>query len=90
MAEARNCAWLPEPVSSNRVIWTRNGVFTHQCPKSIISSQSLMFIEHFRYWKRFGGGAPWQMDSKTAEALLLLDQLFKAEEHYGEQEGKDQ
>ncbi len=83
MVKQRNCAWSQKPAANNRVVWTRKKVFTQQCPKSMISSQSLMFIEQFRYWKHLGGGVPWDIDSKAADALLLLEQLFKTEEHDG-------
>jgi hypothetical protein len=46
-------------------------VVAFQCPKSIITPQSLRFIEQFMFWKRCGGDL-WSLDAKTADAVLLL------------------
>jgi hypothetical protein len=60
-------------------------VVAFHCPKSIITAQSLYFLEQFRMWKEFGGGAPWSIEAKAAEAILLLEELWRRENEHGEE-----
>jgi len=66
------------------VVWARSGVTTTQCPKSVITPQSTSFVEHFQIWKEFGGGMPWEMQAKIAEAILVLEKALKMESEHGE------
>ena len=50
------------------------------CPKSIVTAQSLSFIEQFFYWRSCGGDL-WSLDAKSADAILLLqEESVKGEE----------
>ena len=55
-----------------------------QCPKSVITAQSLSFLERFRIWKAFGGGTPWSCEAKAAEAMLVLEEALQMEIEHGE------
>lgn len=55
-----------------------------QCPKSVISARSLHCLEQFRYWKQSGQGSLLSMDVKTAEAILVLEQVWRMENERGE------
>ena len=55
-----------------------------QCPKSVITAESVYYLETFRWWKQLGGGCLWSMDAKAADAILLLEQLWEAENKNGE------
>ena len=80
----RNCAWVSgsEPINK-KAVWARKDVVSLQCPKSVISARSKMFLQHFRVWKQFGGGFPWWVDAKAADALLVLNEAWRAEEQNG-------
>ena len=52
---------------------------TLQCPKSTVTAQSLSLVEQFRIWKEFGGGTPWSLEAKTAEAILILEKALQME-----------
>ncbi len=83
--QTRNCAWIParsEPIS--RVVWARRNVIAFQCPKSIITAQSLSLLEQFHIWKEFGGGTPWSIDAKAAEAILVLEEASRKENERGQ------
>jgi hypothetical protein len=81
----RNCAWIDaSQAESRRAVWARGGFITFHCPKSLITAQSIHFLEQFRMWKEFGGGTPWLMDAKTAEALLVLEQVWRKENEGGQ------
>ncbi|HSU60570.1 MAG TPA: hypothetical protein VLI55_14755 [Bryobacteraceae bacterium] len=55
-----------------------------QCPKSIITADSLSFLEQFRLWKEAGGGSILAMDAKSADAILVLEQEWRRESQHGE------
>ena len=83
--KARNCAWLDaNNTGAKKAVWARGGVITYQCPKSLITEYSYSLLEHFRIWKEFGGGVPWSMDAKSAEAVLLLEQEWRKEKQNGQ------
>lgn len=67
-------------------MWTRNGVFTTQCPKSIITVKSMHFLEKFRYWKEAGGGSLFELDAKEADAVLVLEKAWQVERENAEVE----
>ena len=66
------------------MIWAREGVIAFECPKSIITAQSLYFLEQFRTWKQFGGGALWGLEAKTTDAILVLEQAYQKEKERGQ------
>jgi len=59
-------------------VWVRGKVMSRQCPKSIITAQSLHWLEQFRLWKELGGDA-WSMEAKSADALVMLEQEWRTE-----------
>lgn len=65
-------------------MWARGGVIAYHCPKSITTAQSLYFLEQFRIWKEFGGGTPWSLEAKTAEAILVLEEAWRKENERGQ------
>lgn len=65
-------------------MWTRRGVFAVQCPKSVITGESLHFLEQFRFWKETGGGSLMEMEAKDADAVLLLERAWQEERENAE------
>jgi type IV pilus biogenesis protein CpaD/CtpE len=60
-------------------VWARHNVSTSQCPKSIISAESLTFLEEFNVWKRFGCGDARRMNARVADAIALLEDEWRRE-----------
>jgi hypothetical protein len=50
-----------------------------QCPKSLITPQSLAWLEMFFAWKAFGGGLSFSMQAKCCDALLVLERAWQME-----------
>jgi hypothetical protein len=74
LAKARRCAWLEEKEEDPaRPVFARGRTVAFRCPKSIITAQSLSFIEQFLYWKRCGGDL-WSLNAKSADAILALQE----------------
>jgi hypothetical protein len=60
-------------------------VVSFHCPKSIITAQSLYLLEQFRIWKEFGAGAPWALEAKAADAILVLEEAWRRENNHGKE-----
>jgi hypothetical protein len=52
---------------------------TTQCPKSLITGESLRFLEVYRVWKRLGKGCTMSLEARCVEAIELLEQEWIAE-----------
>ena len=63
----------------NTPVWARGGVSTTECPKSLISAESLVFLEEFNIWKRFGCGDARRMNARVADAIALLEDELRLE-----------
>ena len=63
----------------NTPIWGRHGVSTRQCPKSVVSAESLVFLEEFNIWKRFGCSDTRRMNARVADAIALLEDEWRRE-----------
>ncbi len=57
-----------------------------RCPKSIITAQSLNYLEQFAFWKHFGGQDVWSMEAKCADAFVVLEQALQEENQSGKEE----
>lgn len=66
----------------SRAVWARGPIVLRRCPKSVITVQSLYYIEQFKNWKQLGGDV-WQLDAKSADALLLLEREWQTENEHG-------
>jgi hypothetical protein len=85
--KARNCAWVQiDQFAKAKAVWTRGGVYSTHCPKSVITAQSLYYLDQFRWWKQCGGGALWDLPAKDADAVILLEQAWETEKQRGEAE----
>lgn len=72
--KSRNCAWLPSSSTTpSKPVWARNGLVTYHCPKSLITAESLSFIESYEVLKRIGWSNLLDLDARTAEAALILE-----------------
>jgi hypothetical protein len=80
LVEIRHCHFDNHDAPENGpAIWARRGVSTRQCPKSIITSESLRFLEEFQIWKRFGCRDIWSMPARTVEAISILEDQWQKE-----------
>ena len=48
-----------------------------ECPKSLVTGQSLAFLEAFFVWKVMGGVVWEEMWSKQCDAFLVLEQQLR-------------
>ncbi len=60
-------------------MWSRKGVVALRCPKSLITPESLTWIEEYRVWKLLGGPGYEEMNARRAAAFLTLEEAAAAE-----------
>jgi hypothetical protein len=83
----RNCAWLGGGQrESAKVVWARGRAISKQCPKSVISAESLRFLDMYNVWKSLGKGCIMSLDARSAEAIELLEREWLAEKEHGKEE----
>ena len=59
-------------------MWGRREVAVTQCPKSMITAESISLLDEFNVWKRCGGDVR-AMPARTADAILILDNELRTE-----------
>ena len=66
-----------------KIVWARKRVSTDRCPTSIVSAQSLTWIEQFYVWRRLGPKYPGELSAREIEAFLILELEAQAEMSHG-------
>jgi hypothetical protein len=82
----RRCGWVKAALETPaQIVWARKQVATDVCPKSLITAESLGWIEEFLVWRRLRQDLRNDLTARKAEAFLILDEHFALEEHGGSQ-----
>lgn len=85
--KSRKCAWLPaETPLDERIVWVRGNVFSNRCPKSLITAESLRYLDIFTARAQLGGTNIESLEAKTADALLTLQRAWQEENQDGEKQ----
>ena len=80
----RRCGLMPAALETpEKVVWARRRVSTDTCPTSLISAQSLTWIEQFWVWRRLGPGYPGELSAREIEAFLILEREAQEEVSHG-------
>ena len=80
----RRCGWAPpERQNSPRVVWARGRISTDECPRSLITAQSIGWVEEFLVWKRLHLALPFDVNARQAEAFLILEEQLDLEKQSG-------
>jgi hypothetical protein len=78
----RRCGWLAEHERApHKVVWARGRARAEECPVSLVSPQSVEWVERFFAWKLTGGGSATEMPAREADALLMLEKEWREAEH---------
>lgn len=62
-----------------QIVWARGPVATDVCPKSLITAESICWIEEFLVWKRLGLTLNLDTGVRQVEAFLILEELLSLE-----------
>jgi len=78
--QKRRCAWLGAIEDKPRTVWARKGVAVSACPKSLITGESLAFLEEYQSRRLFGDFTSiGNLPAKSVDAFCLLEQLMAKE-----------
>jgi hypothetical protein len=58
-------------------VWARGRVRAEECPKSLVTPQSLEWIERFLTWKFAGGREIEELAARDADAFLILEREWR-------------
>ena len=76
----RRCGFLaPEKRGPKKLVWARGRVAAEECPKSLVTPESVELLEKFFAWKLGGGGRLEDRPAKEADAFLVLEGEWRAE-----------
>jgi hypothetical protein len=76
----RRCGWAQGGQQSiSHVVWVRGRISTDECPKSMITAQSMGWVEEFLVSKRLGLTLPFDANVRKAEAFLILEEQLELE-----------
>lgn len=65
------------------VVWARGPIAIDECPTSLITAQSIGWVEEFIVWKRLRPALPFDLNARQAEAFLILDDQLELEKQNG-------
>jgi hypothetical protein len=78
LEEKRRCGWLPEERRGpSRVVWVRARVSAEECPTSLVTPQSLEWLEKFHVWKFAGGRELDRLPAKDVDAFVTLEKEWR-------------
>lgn len=67
------------------MVWTRGRAASEECPKSLVTPQSVEFLEKFFTWKFSGGGGLAELPARDADAFLVLEREWRAGSEHGQE-----
>lgn len=70
----RRCGWLPRALETPpHVVWARSSVATVVCPKSLVTAQSLAWVEEYLVRRKLGQTGIEGLGAREVEAFLILE-----------------
>lgn len=81
----RRCGFLPEARrGESRIVWGRKHIHTEECPKSLVTGESLALLEEFFVRRRLGMDYSPEIEARKVDAFLILRDEMEREERDGE------
>ena len=62
-----------------RAVWARKRAVATSCPKSLVSAESLAWIEEYYAWKFAGVGGYRTLNARQLDAFCTLEHELRAE-----------
>ena len=77
----RRCGFLPaEARSEPRLVWVRKRTQADECPKSMVTAESLSLLEEFFVRRRLGMVDGMETPARKIDAFLILREEMEREE----------
>ncbi len=81
----RRCGFLPaQERGEARIVWGRGQTHTEECPKSLVTAESLAWLEEFFVRRRLGIADLPDPAARKVDAFLILRDEMEREERNGE------
>ncbi|HEY3825829.1 MAG TPA: hypothetical protein VGL82_14795 [Bryobacteraceae bacterium] len=80
----RRCGFLSEEQrGESRIVWGRKQMQVQECPKSLITGDSLALLEEFFVKRRLGMNDSLETEARKVDAFLILRDEMEREERDG-------
>jgi hypothetical protein len=80
----RRCGFLPvEKRGEPRIVWGRKQTQAEECPKSLVTGESLALLEEFFVRRRLGMQDSLELEARKVDAFLILRDEMEREERDG-------
>jgi|GEM_PF-556552 len=80
----RRCGFLSdEKRGEPRIVWGRKQTQAEECPKSLVTGESLALVEEFFVRRRLGIQDSLDMEARKVDAFLILRDEMEREERDG-------
>jgi hypothetical protein len=66
-----------------RIVWGRKRMHVDECPKSLVTGESLSLLEEFFVRRRLGIPDSLDLEARKVEAFLILRDLMEKEQRSG-------
>lgn len=74
----RNCGFLAlTPTGFAAPVWAGGDIVLNECPKPLISGESIAFIEAYWLWRFQGRPAAAEQSARCMDAFVLLERLSR-------------
>lgn len=80
LEKRRRCGFLPEAERGPaRLVWVRGRAASEECPKSLVTPETLALLESHVAWKASGGSGWRELGAREADAFLALEEEWRRE-----------
>ena len=81
LEEKRRCGFLPAGQRGGpRIVWGRKLIQVEECPKSLVTGESLALVEEFFVRRRLGIPYSPELPARNVDAFLILSDEMEREE----------
>lgn len=81
LEKKRRCGFLPtEDRGSPRLVWARKHAQAEECPKSLVTGESLAFVEEFFIRRQLGMADTLELAARKVDAFVILRGEMEREE----------
>ncbi len=63
----------------DKVVWARKRASTMECPKTVVTAESLSMLDTFHAWKILGAADLQEMTAREVDGLMTLEREYQAE-----------
>ncbi len=81
LEKKRRCGFLPHGERGDaRIVWGRKQISTEECPKSLVTGESLALLEEFLVRRRLSMPETDDLEARKVDGFLILREQMEREE----------